>query len=112
MFIHMNTWIFGKDLMKHRCLIKKIFIAKKVFKGLKMNNLGGHHDLYVQSDTLLPADVFESFRNMSLKEYELDPAHFLYAPGLAWQPCLKRTVIKLELLTDNDMLLMIEKGIR
>ena len=57
--------------------------AKKVFKKLKMNNFGGHHDLYVQSDTLLPADVFENFRNMCLKEYELDPAHFSYTPRLA-----------------------------
>ena len=54
----------------------------------------------------------KNFRNMCLKEYKLDPAHFLSAPGLAWQACLKKTKIKLELLTDLDMLLMIEKGIR
>ena len=70
------------------------------------------HDLYVQSDTLLLADVFENFRNMCIKVYELDPAHFLSAPGLAWQACLKKTEVKLELLTDVDMLLMVEKGIR
>ena len=70
------------------------------------------HDLYVQSDTLLLADVFENFRNMCIKVYELDPAHFLSAPGLAWQACLKKTEVKLKLLTDVDMLLMVEKGIR
>ena len=53
------------------------------------------------------ADVFESFRNMCIKVYELDPAHFLSAPGLAWQACLKKTRVELELLTDNDMLLMV-----
>ena len=66
----------------------------------------------MQSDTLLLADVFKNFRDMCLKEYELDPAHFLSLPGLAWQACLKKTNIELELLTDYDMLLMVEKGIR
>ena len=66
----------------------------------------------MQSDTLLLADVFESFRNTCLKVYELDPAHFLSLPGLAWQACLKKTNVKLELLTDYDMLLMVEEGIR
>ena len=91
--------------------------AKRVFnevalKSLNNKNLGDYHDLYVQSDTLLLADVFENFRNMCIKVYELDPAHFLSAPGLVWQVCLKKTDVKLELLTDPDMLLMVEKGIR
>ena len=71
-----------------------------------------YHDLYVQSDTLLLADVFENFRNTCLEVYELDPAHFLSLPGLAWQACLKKVSIKLELLTDYDMLFMVEEGIR
>ena len=58
------------------------------------------------------ADVFENFRNKCIEIYELDPAHFLSAPGLAWQACLKKTKEKLELLTDIDMLLMVEKGTR
>ena len=69
-------------------------------------NLGDYHDLYVRSDTLLLADVLENFRSKCIEIYELDPAHFLSAPGLAWQACLKRTGIKLELLTKNDMLLI------
>ena len=56
--------------------------AKKVFKSLNNKNLGNYHDLYVQRDTLLLADVFEDFRNMCIEVYELDPAHFLSAPGL------------------------------
>ena len=86
--------------------------GNNVFKGFKLDNLGDYHDLYVQSDTLLLADVFENFRDMCIKEYELDPAHFLSLPGLAWQACLKKTNIELELLTGYDMLLMVEEGIR
>ena len=86
--------------------------GNNVFKGFKLENLGDYHDLYVQSDTLLLADVFENFRDMCVKEYELDPAYFLSLPGLAWQACLKKTNIELELLTDSDMLLMVEEGIR
>ena len=70
--------------------------AKEIYKEFTINNLRYHHDLYVQSDTLLLADVFENFRNKCIEIYELDPAHFLSAPGLAWQACLKRTGIKLE----------------
>ena len=86
--------------------------GNNVFKGFKLENLGDYHDLYVQSDTLLLADVFENFRDMCIKEYELDPARFLSLPGLAWQACLKKTNIELELLTDYDMILMVEEGIR
>ena len=92
--------------------------GNNVFNKFKLNNLGDYHDLYVQSDTLLLADVFENFRDMCLKEYEFDAAHFLLTrisislPGLAWQACLKKTNIELELLSDYDMLLIVEEGIR
>ena len=102
--------------MKHHYQAKKNEIdyrhGNNVFKSFKLENLGDYHDLYVKSDTLLLADVFENFRNMSIKVYEFDPAHFVPLPGLAWQACLKKTNIELELLTDYDMLLMVEKGIR
>ena len=71
-----------------------------------------YHDLYVQTDTLLLADVFEKFREKCIEIYQLDPAHSLSAPGLAWQACLKKTNVRLELLTDINKLLMIESGIR
>ena len=86
--------------------------SNNVFKRFELENLGQYHDLYVQSDTLILADAFENFRDMCIKEYELDPAHFLSLPGLAWQACLKKNNIELELLTDYDMLLMVEEGIR
>ena len=56
--------------------------------------------------------MFENFRNKYIEIYELDPAHFLPAPGLAWQACLKKTKVELVLLTDIDILLMLEKGTR
>ena len=86
--------------------------AKRVFKNLNNKNLGDYHNLYVQSDILLLADVFENFRNKCIEIYELDSAHFQSAAGLGWQACLKKSEVKLELLTDADMLLMVEKGIR
>ena len=86
--------------------------SNNVFKKFNLNNLGDYHDLYVRNDTLLLADVFENFRNACMKNYELDPAHFVSLPGLAWQACLKKTNVELELLTDYDMFLMIEEGVR
>ena len=78
--------------------------AQKVWDVFEIKNLDEYHDLYVQSDTLLLEDVFENFRHMCFEIYELDPAYFVSAPGLAWQACLKRTEVKLELLTDYGML--------
>ena len=86
--------------------------AQKVWGVFEIRNRGEYHDLYVESDTLLLSDVFESFRNKCLAIYELDPIYFVSAPALEWQACLKKTGVKLELITDCDMLLMIEKGIR
>ena len=84
--------------------------AQKVWEEFNIKNLGEYHDLYVQNNAKLLADVFENFTEKGLEIYELDPAHFLSAPGLSWQACLKKTGVKLELLADNDMLLMVEKG--
>ena len=83
-----------------------------VFEYLIDKNLGDYHDLYVQSHTLFFADVSENFRSTCIEVYELDPVHFLSAPRLAWQAYLKKTEVKLELLTDVDMSLVVEKGIR
>ena len=77
--------------------------AKRVYKFFNYKNFGDYHGLYVQRDTLLLADVFESFRNMCLKEYELDPVYLFSLPRLTWLACLKKTGTKLELLTDPDM---------
>ena len=86
--------------------------VKKVWEAFEIKNLGEYHDLYVQCDIFLLAVAFENFGNKCIEIYGLDPAHFLSAPELAWQACLKKTKVELELLTDIDMLLMIEKGTR
>ena len=126
-FILLNIWIVGKNLIKPHYHLKKLFYgnlnledisdedyvhAQKVWDVFEIRNRGKYHDLYVQNDTLLLAEVFEHFRNKCLEICELDPVYFVSAPGLAWQACLKKTEVKLELLTDYDMLLIIEKGIR
>ena len=86
--------------------------VKEVWEAFEIKSLGEYHDLYVQCDTFLLSDLFENFRNKCIEIYELDPAHFLSAPGLAWQACLKKTKVELELLADIDMLLMVEKETR
>ena len=103
---------FYSELNKEGITDEDYVHAQKVWDTFNIQNLGEYHDLYVQSDTLQLADVFENFRDKCIEIYQLDPAHFLSAPGLAWQACLKKTGIELELLTDNDMLMMTEKGNR
>ena len=83
--------------------------AQRVWEEFGIRHLGDYHDLYLRTDVVLLANVYEAF---SLEHYTLDPAHFYTAPRLAWKACLKRTGIKLELLTDPDMLLMFERGIK
>ena len=83
-----------------------------VWKTFKMKTLKEYLELYNISDVLLLADVFENFRDICLKNYGLDPVYYYTAPGLAWDACLKITGVNLELLSDVDKLLMIEKGIR
>ena len=123
----MNTWTARKDLMKHHYQMKKAFCSElyleditdkdytqsqKVFGEFNLKNLSDYHDLYVHSDTLLLADVFENFRIKCIEIYELNFSHFFSAPGLSWQACLKKTEIRLESLTNTDMLLIVKKGIR
>ena len=86
--------------------------AKNVWDKFKLKNMGDYHDLYLETDGILLANVFESFRKVCIENYGLDPAHFYTAPGLAWKPFLKKTGVNLELLKGPDMLLMFERGIR
>ena len=86
--------------------------SQKIWSIFNIKNIGEYHDLYVKTDVLLLTDVSENFRKMCYNIYELDPIKYVSAPNLAFQACLKKTNKKLELLTDMDMLLMFEDGIR
>ena len=123
----MNIWTAGKNLTKRHYQKKKknynelnkehitdedSLHAQKLWNAFKIKSLSEYDDLCVQSDTSSLADVFEKFKDKCRDKYEFDPVHFSSAPGLTWEACLKKSNRKLELLTDNDMLLMFEKGIR
>ena len=86
--------------------------ACSIWREFGIRNMGEYHDLYLRTNVILLANVFESFGRVCLENYGLDPSHFYTAPGLAWKACLKKTGIRLELLLHPDMLLMFERGIR
>ncbi|GFU54658.1 uncharacterized protein TNCV_2161271 [Trichonephila clavipes] len=86
--------------------------CQNVWKSFNLKTLGEYHDLYVTSDVILLADVFQNFRQLCLNFYKLDPCHCYTAPGLAWQACFYMSRVKLELFTDLDMHLFVERGIR
>ena len=86
--------------------------AQNVWNTFNLKTMGDYHDLYLKSDTLLLADIFENFRKTCLQYYKLDPCHYFSSPGLSWDAMLKMTNVKLELMTDIDMFQFIEKGLR
>ena len=86
--------------------------AQRVWKEFRIHNLGDYHDLYLRTDVARLANMYEAFRDTCLQHHGLDPVHFYTSPGLARKACLKHTGTRLELLTDPDMLLMFEHGIR
>ena len=87
--------------------------AINVWNTFNISNLGEYHNIYVKLDTALPADVFGNFRDKHIETDKLDPAYFLTTPGLSWEACLKKkTGVKLELLTDENMSLTYKEGIR
>ena len=86
--------------------------ARNIWNTFKIKKLGEYHDLYLKTDVLLLADVFEKFINTCLNYYGLDPCHYFSSPGLSWDAMLKMTRIELELISDINIHLFIEKGIR
>ena len=84
--------------------------AQNVWQEFEIKSMRDYHDLYLESDVLLLADVFENFRNVCLKNYKLDPAWYYTSPGLTWDAALKMTGIELELLTDPDIVTHDRKG--
>ena len=86
--------------------------AQKIYKHFNIQNLGEYHDLYLQTDVLLLTDVFENFRTKCLEDYQLDPAHYFTLPNFAWDAMLLKTGIKLDLIYDEEIYKMVEKGLR
>jgi hypothetical protein len=103
---------FYSKLTNNECNNEDYEYAKLIWETFKIKNMGDYHDLYLLSDVLLLSDVFENFRNVSLETYGLDPCHYITSPGLSWDAGLKMTNITLELLTDVDQYIFIEKSIR
>ena len=86
--------------------------AQTVWEAFECKPLGYYHDLYVKTDVALLADLFENFRNLCQEQYGLDPAHYFTLPGLSWEALLKKTGVELKLLTDVEMHLFVERGMR
>ena len=102
---------FYNDLKKKHISDEDYAFIQKLWDTFQLRNLGELHDLYMETDVLLLTDVFEEFRNFSLKEYRLDPAHFITAPGLSWSAALLLTKQRLEIPVDPDMHLFFDKGL-
>ena len=86
--------------------------AKHIWEHFNIKNLGEYHDLYLKTDVLLLTDVFENFRNQCLIDYELDPAHYYTLPNFAWDAMLLKTGIQLDLIYNEDLYKMVERGLR
>ncbi|CAP33454.2 Protein CBG15088 [Caenorhabditis briggsae] len=103
---------FDDSLNNKKCTEEEYLYAQQVWNEMKCQNLRDYTNIYMINDVLLLADVFENFRNLSMKEYGLDPCWYYTSPGLSWDAMLKKTEVKLETIADNEMYLFIEKGIR
>ena len=100
-------------VLKDKCISEKDYLkANDIWNIFKINTMSDYHDLYLKTDVLLVADLFETFINTCLGCYGLDPCHYFSSPGLSWDAMLKMTGIKLYLISDIDIHLFIEKGMR
>ena len=123
-YSYMNSWLrfyetqlppiqsFYNELTLTDLSVQDYDHAQNVFESFRIRNLGEYHDLYVLTDTLLLADIFQSFRKFGLEHYGLDPAHYLTLPSFGWSALLKMSQIELELITDSEMYRFFENGIR
>ena len=109
----LRNWYKFFSSLKDEYISEKDYLkAIDVWNVFKMNTIGYYHDLYLKTNVLLSADVFEKLINICLDYYGLDPCHYFSGPGLSSDATLKMTDIQLELISDIDMNLFIEKGMR
>ena len=104
--------VFYNDLTNENISTGDYKHVQDIFNVFELKTLGDLHDLYMKTDILLLADVFEGFRDTIINNYELDPAHYITAPSLSWDAALKYTGIELEIPTDNDMHLFFDRAAR
>ena len=103
---------FYSEIKKSHISDEDYHHACNVFQRLNISNLGEYSDLYLKTDVLLLTDIFENFRNIAIRDYQLDPCHFYSAPGLSWAAMLLMIKVNLELITDMDDLLLWERACR
>ena len=104
--------VFFNDLSNEPCSDEDYQHVVEMWNEFNMNNLGDLCDVYVQSDVLLLADVFNQYRQECWENFQLDPLHFYTAPGLTWQAALRMTKVKLQLLREVEMYQFVESAIR
>ena len=102
----------SKSLNNKHMKEKDYLHAVKIWNNLEMINMGDYHDLYLKTDVLLLADIFDKFVNRSLEFYKLDPSYYFSSSGLSWDAMLKMTEIELELISDSGKYYFVEKGLR
>lgn len=103
---------FFSQLTNEAITDEQYAFANEVWQKFNIQTLGQYADLYLRVDVCLLAIVFENFRETCIKLYKLDPANYYTAPGLSFDAMLKYTKAELGLITDVDMLLFVERGIR
>ena len=105
--------LFFFSSLKDKCISKEEYDrAIKIWNVFKIKTLREYYDLYLKTDVLLLADVFEKFIKTCLDYYGLDPCHYFSSPGLSWDAMLKMSGVELDLISDIDMHLFVEKGMR
>ena len=103
---------FYNDILKKDISDEDYEFAQTLWNAYNLKNMGELHDLYMETDVLLLADIFENFRDFSIANYGLDPAHFTTAPGLSWSAALLKTKQVLEIPTDPNMHIFFDRGMR
>ncbi len=103
---------FASRLRQTECDNADYVHASRIWSSFQCHTLKDYHDVYLKSDVLLLADVFEEFRKVCMTHYQLDPAHYVSAPQLSWDAMLKMTDCSLDLISDSEMFRMLDGSLR